>query len=185
MKRHGELTAQLGELLAHRFSGRGYEVLYDHGLTGENVGTIVSWFERADGFSREAELSQLDIAIVDVHTQSAVLLMELEETNDRPKTFLGDLFGTLMGDGIRFAGSKELVVDEHTTLLVAGVSRFDHHLRAAYLCDKVYAVKPALSSGNAQIGAIHIQTFADDERLVEKLAGAVEALILKRETART
>ncbi len=181
MKRHGEITAQMGELLARSLKGRGYVVHYDHGVTGEDVGTIVSWFEGKEGDGRESGLSQLDIVILDERTKKAVLLMEIEETSDRPKAILGDLFATLLGDGIRFSGYTDIEVDQHTILLVVTTSRFGRDAVDEYIEEKVNAVKAGLETRNSQIGEAFIWAFANSEELEERLPSEVEQLIATRE----
>lgn len=181
MGRHGEITAQIGELLSRNLRGRGYTVHYDHGVSGEDVGTIVSWFEGEAGYRRESELSQLDIAVVDAHTKTIALLLDLEEQGDRSKTFLGDLFGSLLGDGIWFAGSPAPAVDQHTTLFVVGVSRSGHNPRNEYIEEKVNAARRSLGTRNAKIGRALIWTFTSKEELEERLPAEVERLIQSRE----
>ncbi len=96
MSKHGELTAEIGAKLTFD----GYDIFYDHGTSSENVGKIVSTLKKEYG--RDDELSQLDIAVVEQDSDKAVLLVEIEETSDRPKTFLGDIFGVLFGNHIYF-----------------------------------------------------------------------------------
>src|SRR3990172_5294661 len=114
----GELTPNAAERLSGYCDAKGYDVLYDHGPKKANVGTIVSWF--GEQYNREAELSQVDIAVVEKSSHKAIALIEIEETSDSPKTILGDVFGVLLGEHIWFGGKQELSVDEHTTLIVIG-----------------------------------------------------------------
>ncbi len=181
MKRHGEMTAQMGQLLARSLKPRGYVVHYDHGVTGEDVGTIVSWFEGKEGYGRDSELSQLDIVILDERTKKAVLLIEIEETSDRPKAILGDVFAALLGDGIRFGGYSDIAVDEHTILLVVAISRFGRDAVDEYIEEKVNTVKAALETRNSQVAEALIWKFANSEDLGERLPGEVERLIVARE----
>src|SRR5271157_4911215 len=101
-KSRGQITVKVAETLCGYYESKGYDVLYDHDSTKENVGKIVSWF--GDKYGRESELSQLDIAIIEKGSDKALALIEIEETNDTPKTFTGDLFGVLLGDYISFRG---------------------------------------------------------------------------------
>ncbi len=163
MKAHGELTAKIARQISKDWNERGYDVLYDHGSSDENVGKIVSWF--GSTYNREAELGQLDIAIVEKSSDKATALIEIEETNDRPKTFLGDLFGVLLGDHICFGGKRSLSVDADTTLIVLGKSKVSHEKRNRYLREKVIKVKSSLSKGNSVIRKVVIETFSDEEKL--------------------
>jgi hypothetical protein len=95
---------EMARKISQNWEARGYQILYDHGSSpDENVGKIESWF--GEHYNREAQLSQLDIAIVEENTHVAYVLIEIEETTDKPKTLLGDAFGTLMGATSAFAGS--------------------------------------------------------------------------------
>ena len=96
LSKHGEITAQIGSRLKYE----GYDIFYDHGTSGKYVGKIVSTLKKAYG--REDELSQLDIAIVKEDSDEIAILVEIEETSDRPKTLLGDIFGVLLGEHIFF-----------------------------------------------------------------------------------
>ena len=93
MSKHGELTAEIGKSLKLE----GYDVFYDHGEPSPSVGKIVSSIDKAPAMGEE--LSQLDIAIIKKTTNKAVALIEIEETTDTPKTFLGDIFGILRNSG--------------------------------------------------------------------------------------
>ena len=57
MSKHGELTAEIGKSL--KFDG--YDVFYDHGTAGDNVGKIVSWLYQVWGAGNRAAISVYDI----------------------------------------------------------------------------------------------------------------------------
>jgi len=160
---HGELTAKMAREISNVWEARGYDVLFDHGYSGETVGKIVSWF--GESHSRETQLSQIDIAIVEKTSNNVFALIEIEETNDKPKTFLGDVFGVLLGDHIQFGGKRELFVNENTALFVFGKSETAHKERVEYLRNRVLKIKTGLSSANSKIGAVVIKTFLDDRAL--------------------
>jgi hypothetical protein len=103
MKSHGELTANLADKISRIWHGRGYEVLHDHGRLNNNVGKIVSASKK--DYRNGDELRQLDIAVVKHGSNQVIALIEIEETTDNPKTFLGDNFGVLLGEIVCF--SKE------------------------------------------------------------------------------
>jgi hypothetical protein len=173
MKAHGELTAEMGERLERDLKPKEYDVLYDHGPSEDNVGKIVSGF--GDQYDRESELSQLDIAVVKKNPDRTVVLMEIEETNDRPKTYLGDVFGVLMGDHIRFGGGRNLSVDERTTLLVVGISKVDHKRRNEHILGQVNMDESGLSTANSKIGKVVIRTFIDEHELFESLLSMLDS----------
>ena len=171
-KSHGQLTVKVAETLCSYYEAKGYGVLYDHDSTKENVGKTVSWF--GDKYSRESELSQLDIAIVEKGSDKVLALIEIEETNDTPKTFMGDLFGVFLGDHISFRGERELSVGEYTTLIVLGKSKVMHRKRNVYLHEQGIKIKSNLSTANSAIGNIVIDTFADEKGLHEFLSSVLD-----------
>ncbi len=177
-KQHGQLTAKVADILSKHDELKGYEVLSDHSPKKENIGKIASWF--GERFSRETELSQLDIAIVEKDSSKAIALIEIEETSDRPKTFLGDVFGVLMGDHVCFEGKRDLLVDEQTTLIIIGKSETQHKERNKYFHDKVLEIKSLLHTGNSKINALLIDTFDKDEELSAKLLLTLETILKEK-----
>ena len=167
--KHGPLTAEIGQILSKVLQGK-YEVFYDHGdpSKNKNVGKIVSAIEK--DFNRGDELSQLDIAIVKKSSNNKVsALIEIEETTDNPKTFLGDIFGLLMGNYILFGKKHDLfLVDEQTNLFVVGINKVDHKKHNDHIIEQVSHIKSKLSTNNAKTGKITIKTFSDDKNLLEK-----------------
>jgi hypothetical protein len=165
MKAHGELTAWIASKISDDWKKRGYDVLYDHGTKNNdaNIGKIVSWI--GDKYIRESELGQLDIAIVKESSGQIFALLEIEETADRPKTFLGDVFSMLMGEHITFGGKRELTVDKGTTLIIIGQSKVRHQERNKHLQNETMRVKFHLSTANSVVGNIVIDTFTDEDGL--------------------
>ena len=171
-KLHGQMTVKAAETLFGYYEAKGYDVLYDHGSTKENIGTIVSWF--GDEYGRETELSQLDIAVVEKGSGKVLALIEIEETNDTPKTFMGDLFGVFLGDHVSFRGERKLSVGEYTTLIVLGKSKVMHKKRNEYLREQGMKIKSSLSTANSAIGNIVIDTFADEKGLYALLSSVLD-----------
>jgi hypothetical protein len=168
MSKHGEITAEIGK----NFKLEGYDIFYDHGVPGENVGTIVSTIEKR--YLRKDELGQLDIAIVEKDSDRAIALIEIEETNDRPKALLGDIFGVLMGEYIYFRRKQKISVNKHTALIVFGKSKVSDEKRNKYLRKKVMKMKSSLSTGNSKIGKVVIKTFADEKELSALLPSVLD-----------
>ncbi len=176
MTSHGELTVQIAKIISPILETRGYKVLYDHGVSSKNVGKIVSALER--DYAREDELSQLDIAIVD-QSDKAIVLVEIEETSGRPKTFLGDIFGVLFGNHVYFKHS-ELIVDESTSLVVVGVCKTDHPKRNQHIQDHVNQIKTILSTQNAAIGKVEIKIYSNEKELLKELPTAVDVALMSK-----
>jgi hypothetical protein len=106
MRPHGQLTARIAERLTKTLDTDKYVVLHDHGAASANRGTIISWFGKAGKPTQEIELSELGLAVVQKGTDFILLLVDIEESKDRPKTLLGDALGTLLGQGITFRGTR-------------------------------------------------------------------------------
>ena len=172
MRKDGELTALIGKNLTFE----GYDVIYDHGVPGDNVGELVSTIKQP--YKREDELSQLDIAIVEKSPDRkyrAIVLVEIEETSDRPKTIMGDIFGFLFGEHIFFK-RQELQVGEFTTLIVAVISKTEQMNRNEYILDRIKRVKSCLGTQNAQIGNVVIEKYTSERELSEKLPSKLKSM---------
>jgi hypothetical protein len=165
VKSHGRLTVETAKHLQDFLKDKGYDMLYDHGNSSDkNVGTIVSWYGDGKRPERDTELGQLDLAIVEQSSNKVIALIEIEETNDTPKTLMGDVCCALMGDHIDFR-EKSLPVGVWTTLMIVGFSKEPHVKRNQHILAKVERIKPALSSKNSSIGKVIIKTFADEAKL--------------------
>jgi hypothetical protein len=170
-KSHGQITVKAAETLLGYYEKR-YDVFYDHDSTKVIVGKIVSWL--GDKYNRESELSQLDIAIIEKGSDKALALIEIEETNDTPKTFMGDVLGVLLGDHISFRGERNFSVGEYTTLIVLGKSKVMHKKRNGYLREQGLKIKSSLSTANSAIGNIVIDTFAYEKGLYALLSSVLD-----------
>ena len=171
-KSHGQITVRVAETICGYYEAKGYDVFYDHDSTKENVGKIASW--SGDRYSRDAELSQLDVAIVLKGSDQALALIALEETSDTPKALLGDLFGVLLGDHISFRGERNFSVGEHTTLIILGKSRAMHRKRNENLREQGMQIKSHLSTANSTIGKIVIDSFVDEKGLYTLLSSVLD-----------
>ena len=90
-RRRGEWTAELAAILKLEFPD--FDILYDH---GSSSGRIVCYV--GDSNKRGAQLSYLDIAVVEKNSDQAIALIEIEETANRPKTIIADIFAFLLGE---------------------------------------------------------------------------------------
>jgi len=177
MSKHGELTAEIGKSL--KFEG--YDVYYDHGTSGDNVGKIVSWF--GEKYRRKAELCQLDIAVVEQNSERNVsALVEIEETNHKPKTLLGDVFATLLGEHFKFQGKHDLKVGAWTTLILMGKGNGSaaDKVRIEFLKTNVNKNRSSQSKENMSVGEVVIELFNNESDLENILKLQIE-LACKRE----
>jgi hypothetical protein len=116
MSEQGELTAELGKSLQKDFGGNNYSVYYDHGKAGaEGVGAISAYY--GPKLTRDSKLAEIDIAVLD-RKGKIILLVEVEENDDRPKTVIGDAMSTLFADRIAFKSKEQKFSNHGATLLV-------------------------------------------------------------------
>lgn len=166
---HGKLTEEIGVKLKID----GYEIFFDQEKGSSITGKIVSHLGKTN--ERSIQLSQLDLAIIEKTSNRTMALVQVEETNERPKTLLGDIFGVLLGEKITFQ-KKELELGDWTTLLILGyrkakqggkgeVLEEKQDWRIQSMIKKADEVKSALKTGNSRIGRIMIKTFSDTDEL--------------------
>jgi hypothetical protein len=173
MSPDGKLTAEMAGHISEYLKGGDCEVFFDHGSAlkemplGVSVGNIVSWY----GDKRGSQLSHLDIAIVEKSSRKrAFALIEIEEKDDRPKNFLGDMLAILIGGRITFRGER-LKIGDWTTLIVLGKRTFEqesksaHKNRIEYLYRKIESIKETLQTNNSKIGKVMLGTFTDGSDL--------------------
>ena len=171
----GVLTARMARLLSAWLEEHPFKVLCVCGHRGnetplpENLGHIVSWF--GPEYNRDSRLALLDIAVIS--DTKALALVEIEESSDEPKTLIGDVFATLLGDHITYRG-EELEVGAFTTLIVLGRNKQGQSDSAALLEQHGNLLLSTLRSGNASIGRVVVDTFRDEGELESKLKELIE-----------
>ena len=179
---HGELAARMARKLSPKPEFRGYDVLFDHGDKEidppDKVGRIVSWF--GSEYKRDARLAFLDIAVVSRDSGKVFALIEIEESTSKPKVLLGDVLATLLGDKITFQGKRDLKVGRWTKLIA--IAHTNKTAQIAFLRDQVNQLRPLLSTSNASIGQIVIDTFDNEPELETKLTQAVEHALQTADT---
>ena len=86
---------------------------------------------------------------------------------------LGDIFAVLLSDQVTFHRQRRLKVGDWTTLIVLVPAQTDGKRRqVAELARRVDEIRPTLSSENAIIGHIRVDTYGDVgdlEKLIEEL----------------
>ena len=171
MNKDGRLTSKTAETITLEYS-KGYDVYFDHGEPGPFMGTIVSSIDAVPRMGEE--LSQLDIAVIEKSSRRAVALIEIEETTDTPKTFLGDIFGILMGNSVSFKGNTgDWKIGSWTTLIVLGCGE-NHGPRNERLRELALRAKSALGTGNSHIGDIRIASFSEELSLKDAVMKEIE-----------
>jgi len=176
---NGALTTRVALLLQKEFEKQGFIVIHDHRI--ENLvstdipGKLRTWFGSSP--KRETLLADLDIAIISAEDE-VITLVEIEETTDKPKVILGDIFAILLGSGITYKGNKEYKIGEWTTLIVMSHDKTKSHFkRTAFICDQIKNLKEKIETPNKTIGKIIVENFANEEGLEEMLKQHVEKAI--------
>ena len=83
---------------------------------------------------------------------------------------LGDVIATLIGNGIAFKGKHDYKVGDWTTFLVmVYVTHQSQSDRLDYLSEQINIIKRNLTTPNASIGRIIIDTFSDNVQLEDKV----------------
>lgn len=172
LKTDGQLTADVAKRLAEYYDKKGFDVLHDHGPNSKNKGEIVAYFGERP--SRKTELSQLDMAIVERSSGKICALIEVEETSTRPKTLLGDVFGTLLAEHISFKGTP-LDVCEHASLIVVGKGDESDKALIDYLNQQMELIRSKMGNVKMKFGKVVIDVFTDEKRLEELLVDKVDA----------
>ena len=170
-KTDGQLTAEIAEQLAAYYDEKGFDVLHDHGPASKNKGEIIAHFGKT--LSRKSELSHLDIAIVERSSEKVCALIEIEETSARPKTLLGDAFGTLLAEHISFKG-KRLEVCEHASLIIVGKGNELDKECIEYLNSQVGSFRAMPGNAKLKFGNVAIDLFTDEMGLKERLRDKID-----------
>jgi hypothetical protein len=179
--KHGALTAQLGNFLSAKLEQHAVKVLYDHGYQVKDmltpVGRLSAWFGAHYGAS--SLLAHIDLAVVEHGSDKALALVEIEESTDKPKVLLGDVLAILLGNGVRFRGNRMLKIGPWTSLVVLAFHPTTaHDERVAFLEDQANRIRTGLSTPNAAVGKIHLQTFCNEEDLMHKASGLLDQAIM-------
>ena len=163
----GPLTSEVAKSIAEKLNPRGYDVYFDHAEAGKFAGTIA--ISIGEKLSREDEISQLDIAVVESNSRKTIALVEIEETSDNPKKLIGDIFAVLMGNSIYLPGKKKrkLDVGDWTTLIIIaeGVA---HEPRNKDIQNMANCARSVFRTTNLMIGNIVIDSFSADKDLEDK-----------------
>jgi hypothetical protein len=116
---HGKRTRQIAERLEERLRAdpvrySGVQIFYDHGDSSKTeVCQPTSYIGRKYG--ADATLSGLDIVLV--CKGKVFLLVEVEESQVRPKTILGDIFSVVLSERVRIKAKSYPIED--ATMIVA------------------------------------------------------------------
>ena len=169
---HAELTCQVAQALQIEFESQRFIVLHDHGEDlPERLGEIRPYF--GTGLRSEI-LSDIDIAVVSRDDQKIYALVEIEESNDKPKVILGDILATLLGDGIAFHGKHELKVGPWTTLIVMVKGNHEADFKKnEFLKDEANKIKTYLTSQNHFIRKVVVEEFDNGKSLEDQLKGQI------------
>jgi hypothetical protein len=175
-KSDGQMTARVAEFLYDYYDNKVYGVIHDHGFKNEHVGEIVSWIGSESDIRQGMGLSQLDIAVYEINSKNVVALIEIEETEDKPKILLGDVFAALLGKSFTFPGKRPLNVGYWTTLIVLGKGSggSTDEAQIGFLRTEVNNIYNAQPVKNWSVGKVILEPFIGEEELKSKLINLID-----------
>lgn len=134
----------------------------------------MSWFGSV--YRRDAWLAFLDIAVVSRDSENALVLVEIEEAIATPKKLMADVLTTLIADHVTFQSKRELKVGSWTRLVVLSKARKTEarSIRLELLQERLNQIRGQLSTANASIGWVAMDTFQNESDLDAKLSREVE-----------
>ena len=134
----------------------------------------MSWFGSV--YRRDAWLAFLDIAVVSRDSEKALVLVEIEEAIATPKKLMADVLTTLRADHVTFQSKRELKVGSWTRLVVLSKARKTEarSIRLELLQERLNQIRGQLSTANASIGWVAMDTFQNESDLDAKLSREVE-----------
>ena len=134
----------------------------------------MSWFGSV--YRRDAWLAFLDIVVVSRDSEKALVLVEIEEAIATPEKLMTDVLTTLIGDHVTFQSKRELKVGSWTRLVVLSKARKTEarSIRLELLQERLNQIRGQLSTANASIGWVAMDTFQNESDLDAKLSREVE-----------
>lgn len=134
----------------------------------------MSWFGSV--YRRDAWLAFLDIAVVSRDSEKALVLVEIEEAIATPEKLMADVLTTLIADHVTFQSKRELKVGSWTRLVVLSKARKTEarSIRLELLQERLNQIRGQLSTANASIGWVAMDTFQNESDLDAKLSREVE-----------
>ena len=127
-------------------------------------------------YRRDAWLALLDIAVVSRDSENALVLVEIEVAIATPEKLMADVLTTLIGDHVTFQSKRELKVGSRTRLVVLSKARKTEarSIRLELLQERLNQIRGQLSTANASIGRVAMDTFQNESDLDAKLSREVE-----------
>ncbi len=167
-------TLPVALYLADYYRDSPHQLFYDHG--GALSQRIYAWFGTAYTAPNAAQhLAWVDIVVAEVTSGKVYQIIEIEDSNAKPKTIIADLMAVLLGDGLAFGGRTDWQIGQWTTLTVCAyvkdsTAQTKFQPRLAHLQQHITSVQTGLKTRNAAIGRIVVETFKDHAELHHKLA---------------
>jgi hypothetical protein len=164
MEKHGATTVELGKILDLDLSPQNKIVLYDHGdPSNNNVGEITAYY--GTELHRDNKLAEVDIAILD-DQRRIILLIEVEQYDDKPKTVIGDAVSTLLADGIAFRSKPCTMIDGGATLLLlAKDSKVGHKDRMGEINKRIDQMLGNPTINRLKLKRVKLELFRESEKM--------------------
>jgi hypothetical protein len=183
----GAWTAEAARALSNEFDAQGFDVFCAHrdkrarkrGASPFKTGRIISWV--GSDLTAWSQLAFPDIAVVDRNTKKVILLSEVEENKAQPKLVIGDILANLLGDYLTFAPDpkEKMLVGSWTTFsfLAKSTGKGSGEQQLRMLQHKLNQTKKNLSTPNAAVKEIIIDTYQSEPELQEKLVNQTKTAL--------
>jgi len=167
----GKYTGEIGFDLYERYRDTDYEIYYHHGKKSPNCYKPTPFFDECSDASK---LGYVDIVVIDKIKKKAILVCEIEETSNAPKTIIGDFMNIVLSDQISIDSTpydydRDIVFILGTKINCKGAGK----KKTQNICQKLKQINEKV--GNKKIELIPISK--DD---AEKLTKKVKEMIISK-----
>jgi hypothetical protein len=119
----------------------------------------------------DMDLAELDIAIVDKSKKHLLVLIEIEETTNKPKVLFGDAFATLFGEMIYISGNRPFKIDNQAIMIIMVHNKKgnEEDSRINFINREVNKLKSNINTTNARLDQIIFDCYIDEKELISKI----------------
>jgi hypothetical protein len=169
----GNITSYVASYLSKELSNSNFVVYCAHKSGKLDQNTIFGKIKSQLLLNNDkfADLSELDIVIVDISKKQIFGLIEIEETTNKPKVLFGDAFAVLFGEMICIPGDQRLQVDNQAIMIIMAhnKTRCDEDSRINFLNREVNKIKNSINTSNARLKQIIFECYVDEKELISKI----------------
>jgi len=169
----GEITSHIAEYLSKELSDSNFIVYCAHKSKKVDQNTIFGKIKSQllTNNILEMDLSELDLAIIDQSKKQILVLIEIEETTNKPKVLFGDVFATLFGEMIYISGNQRFQIDNQAIMMIMAHNNkeYDEDSRINFINREVNKLKSNINTANARLDRIIIDCYKDEKELLSKV----------------